>query len=57
MYAKIPFGLMNVGEYFQREMDISFSEEKDRFVVIYLDDITIFSKYDNDHLKRLEQFF
>ena len=41
MYAKIPFGLMNVGDTFQREMDIAFSEEKDRFVVIYVDDITM----------------
>jgi hypothetical protein len=29
MYVKIPFGLMNVGETFQRAMDISFIEEKD----------------------------
>ena len=39
MYAKMPFGLMNVGETFQRAMCISFSDEKDKFIVIYLDDI------------------
>ena len=43
MYDKIPFGLMNAGENFQRPMDIAFVGEKDRFVVIYLDDITVFS--------------
>ena len=46
MYAKISFGLTNVGVTFQREMDIAFLEEKDKFVVIYLDDITVYSKND-----------
>jgi hypothetical protein len=45
MYAKIPFGLMNARETFQRAMDISFIREKDKFVVIYLDHIKLFSKY------------
>ena len=57
VYAKTPFGLMNAGATFQRAMDITFSEEKDKFVVIYLDDITIYSGSDNDHLKHLEQVF
>jgi hypothetical protein len=42
MYAKMPFGLMNAGETFQRAMDIAFAEERDKFIVIYLDDITVF---------------
>ena len=42
MYSRMDFGLMNVGATFQRAMDIDFSEEKDKFVVIYLDDITVF---------------
>ena len=46
MYSKMTFGLMNAGDTFQWAMDIAFSEEKDKFVVIYLDDITIYSKYD-----------
>ena len=57
MYAKMPFGLMNVGATFQRAMDIAFSDEKDRFVVIYLDDITVFSKNDQDHLQHLRRVF
>ena len=57
MYAKIPFGLMNVGATFQRAMDITFSKENNKFVVIYLDGITVFSGLDDDHLKHLEQVF
>eukprot|EP00253_Pinus_taeda_P014471 PITA_14471 len=54
MYAKMPFGLMNAGATFQRAMDIAFAEEKDKSVVVYLDDITVFSKGEEDHLKHLE---
>ena len=57
MYNKMPFGLMNAGTNFQWAMDISFVEEKDRFVVIYLDGITVYSKSDEDHLKHLKQVF
>ena len=57
MYAKMPFGLMNAGDTFQRAMDITFSKEKDKFVVIYLDDIIVFSSSDDDHLKHLEHAF
>jgi hypothetical protein len=38
-------------------MDIAFVGEKDKFMVIYLDDITIFSKFDDEHLQHLEQIF
>jgi hypothetical protein len=57
MYAKIPFGLMNAGGTFQRAMDIAFADEKYKFIVVYLDDITIFSNYDDEHLQHLKQVF
>ena len=57
MYSKMPFGLMNVGAMFQRAMDIALFEGKDKFVVIYLDDITMFSKADDKHLQHLERVF
>jgi hypothetical protein len=57
MYAKMPFGLMNAGETFQRAMDIAFVGEKDKFVVIYLDDIIVFSKSDQEHLQHLKKVF
>ena len=55
MYAKMPFGLMNAEATFQRAMDIYFSKEKDKMVVVYLDDITIVSRKEEDHLKQLER--
>ena len=57
MYAKMPFGLMNVEATFQRVMDITFVGEKDKFVIIYLDDITIFSSSHKDHLQHFKKVF
>jgi hypothetical protein len=57
MYAKMPFGLMNAGATFQRAMDIAFIGEKDKFVVIYLDDITVFSRSDEEHCCHLRKVF
>ena len=57
MYVKMPFGLMNAGETFQRAMDIAFSEEKETFGVVYMDDIIVFSKYDQGQIKHLERVF
>ena len=50
MYAKVPFGMINVGVTFERAMDIVFVEEKDKLVVVYLDYITIFLGREEDHL-------
>ena len=58
MYEKMPFELMNAEETFHREMYIAFLEEKDRFVVVYMNDIiVVFYKSDADHLKHLEKTF
>ena len=50
IYEKMSFNLTNAGATFQWAMDIAFAGERDRFVVIYLDDIIIFPKTDEDHL-------
>jgi hypothetical protein len=50
MYVKMPFGLMNVGATFQRKIDIDFVEKIGRFIAIYLDDVTVYSKSDEEHL-------
>lgn len=57
MYARMPFGLSNVGETFHRAMDVAFIGQVNKFVVIYLDDITVFTKYDQKHLKHLTKVF
>jgi hypothetical protein len=57
MYSNMQFGLMNAGETFQRAMDIAFIGEKDKFVVIYLDDITMSSKYDQENYQHLKKVF
>jgi hypothetical protein len=51
------FGLMNAGATFQRAMDIAFVEESGKFIVVYLDDVTVFSKSDNEHLRHLRRVF
>jgi hypothetical protein len=52
-YRKMPFGLINVGATFQREMDIDFHGLINQSVVVYLDDVTVFSKNKKDHLSHL----
>lgn len=56
-YVKMHFGLKKVGETFQRAMDIAFAKEIHDFLVIYLDDLTAFSKSDQEHLEHLRQVF
>jgi hypothetical protein len=57
MYTKLPFGLMNTGATFQREMDITFADEKDKFIVIYLYDIMVYSASDKQQLEHLKKVF
>ena len=56
-YQKMPFGLINAGATFQRAMDIAFKGLINRIVVVYLDDITVFSKERSSHLQDLNQIF
>eukprot|EP00253_Pinus_taeda_P034932 PITA_34932 len=56
-YVKMPFGLKNAGATFQRAMDIAFSKEIHDFLVVYLDDLTAFSKSYQEHLEHLRQVF
>ena len=57
MYAWMPFGLINTGATFQRAMDITFVGEQYKFVVVYLNDITVFSKDDVEHIEHLHRTF
>lgn len=57
IYVKMPFGLKNARATFQRAMVIAFAKEIHDFLVIYLDDITAFSKSDQQHLNHLRKVF
>lgn len=56
-YAKMPFGLKNVGATFQRTMDIAFANDKDVFLVVYPNDLIVFSNLDKVHLYHLKIVF
>eukprot|EP00253_Pinus_taeda_P026282 PITA_26282 len=53
----MPFGLINAGATFQRAMDIAFKGLINRIVVVYLDDITVFSRERSNHLQYFNQIF
>eukprot|EP00253_Pinus_taeda_P015354 PITA_15354 len=38
-------------------MDLAFVNEKDVFLVVYLDDLTVFSKFDEEHMYHLKTVF
>jgi hypothetical protein len=47
------FGLTNAPAYFMNLMNKVFMEYLDRFVVVFIDDILIYSKSDSDHEEHL----
>ena len=53
-YRRMPFGLINAGATFQRDMDIAFHVLIGCSVVVYLNDITIFLKKREEHTFHLK---
>jgi hypothetical protein len=47
------FGLTNVLAYFMYLLNKMFMEYLDKFVVVFIDDILIFSKMEEEHEKHL----
>jgi hypothetical protein len=47
------FGLTNVTVYFMYLMNKVFMEYLDKFVVVFIDDILVFSKTEEEHEKHL----
>lgn len=56
-YRRIPFGLINARATFQRAMDIAFKDIIGKCIIIYMDDLTIFSKNRGDHISDLRKVF
>ena len=49
----MPFGLTNTPAYFMNLMNKVFMEYLDKFVVVFIDDILIYSKSDKEHEEHL----
>jgi hypothetical protein len=47
------FGLTNAPTYFMNFMNKVFMEYLDKFVVVFIDDILVYSKNDGDHEEHL----
>ncbi|MGL5772763.1 MAG: reverse transcriptase family protein, partial [Bacteroidales bacterium] len=53
-FLRMPFGLINAPATFQRTMDDILAEEKFKFVAVYIDDIIIYSKNEEEHKTHLD---
>jgi len=56
-YRKMSFGPINASATFQRAMDIAFWGLINRSIVVYMDDITVYSYHKRDHMYHLKQIF
>jgi hypothetical protein len=52
-YLVMSFGLTNVPAYFMYLMNSVFMPELDKFVVVFIDDILVYSKNEVEHAKHL----
>ena len=56
-WTVMPFGLKNAPATFVRLMDDVFHDYLDTFMIVYLDDIVVYSKTIDEHLQQLELVF
>jgi hypothetical protein len=56
-YGKMPFGLISDGATFQRDMDIAFGGIISKYIIVYLDDVPVFSKNRREHVHHLRNIF
>lgn len=55
-WLAMPFGLKNAPSVFQRKMDNIF-QKFERFIIVYIDDILVFSDNITEHVQHLKVFF
>ncbi len=56
-FLRMPFGLTNAPAVFQRVMTSVLSQFIGKFAMVYLDDVIIFSKTEEEHISHLRQVF
>lgn len=56
-FVRMPFGLCNAPASFQKLMDKVLAPYLRKFVLVYLDDIVIFSKTFQEHLEHIQSIF
>jgi len=56
-YTVLPMGLCNAPGTFMQLMNETFQDVLHRFVLVFLDDILVFSKTKEEHLKHLREVF
>ena len=53
-YSAMPFGVTNAPRVFMEYMNRIFNNYLDRFVVVFIDDILIYSKSEEEHAEHLQ---
>ena len=56
-FKRMAFGLTNAPPSFQRIMTTILREAIGKFVLVYIDDVIIFSKTEDDHLRHIDETF
>ena len=56
-FRRMPFGLCNAGSTFQRLMDVVMRGLNFSILLVYLDDIIVYSRTVEEHVERLEKMF
>ena len=54
-YTRMPFGLTNAPATFQRSLDMILSRFKWRTCLVYIDDVIIYSKSVEDHVRHVDE--
>ena len=56
-FKVIPFGLKNVGATYQRLVNLMFKEEIGKTMEVYVDDMLVKSKTEEQHIEHLNKCF